>query len=127
MVLPASKWASVSLSWVMYEKVPPIASLPAFAPACENAKPMMASSALMFRPDWVPLYKSTPDSTMACVVLLSTCTKIAPPTPPRLLVAPLGLSSNEGSTSSTPLASGELSSTLGRWKLNVPVTFMNCM
>ena len=64
---------------------------------------------------------------MALVVLLSTCTKMAPPTPPFLLVAPPGLSSKEGSTLSMPLASGELNSTLGRWKLNVPVTFMNCM
>ena len=55
MVDPASRWARVSLFCSTYANVPPMASVPASAPACEKLKPMMASSALMFSPERLPL------------------------------------------------------------------------
>ena len=45
----------LSLSCLKSENVPPTATLSALAPACEKANVMIASSALMLRPDCLPL------------------------------------------------------------------------
>ena len=45
MLDPAASWASVSLSCLKNEKVPPTATLPALAPACEKLRSRMVSRA----------------------------------------------------------------------------------
>ena len=117
-----------------YENVPPTATLPELAPACEKAKFMIASSALMFSPDCcaaVELDAVLDDRVRRVVEELEEDRAADAALARRASGVRLYSVSNSASSqrrrSRSPAAASS-SSRLGvSWNPNTPVTFMNCM
>jgi hypothetical protein len=120
---PDAMCASVSLFWMTSANVPETASLPPLAPAWAKLNCSSASRAPRLKPPCLPLQISAASSTIACVWLSTTITKIAPPKPPRLPPEPAGLMSIDLSQS---LQLPGVIEPDGSLNSKTPVTFRIC-